>query len=479
MSDLLTLLQNRGLSPRKISTTNGGEYVCACPVCGDGGKGASSDRFHVWPSKEGSEKCVGRYWCRQCGANGDTIAFLQQIDGLTFPQACGELGIHIDSPVSSKYSTYTPPPSAPVRPEVWTPKTYPSPSDVWREKACNLLADCQQRLQSTPDALDWLARRGITAEIAASYGLGYNLSSQGKDRYRPRTLWGLQPKMQGNKAKRLWIPRGWVIPAHDGSGTLVQLRIRRLNEDIAAFASDIKYLPIDGSSMATMVLHPDAEVFVVVECGFDAILLAALTDGKIGSITTWNSAARPDAATHALLQRSTCILGGLDYDHGGDREQGWWSGKYRQYRRLPALPAEAKDPGDAAAAGVDLQGWLIDGLPRGLKLKLGFVSRSHRPAPVQERSEPISDPHADPQAADVVEIELVDGKVVYVTNDQQAWKELANQGKPVFSQNELERLAASVAGMDAADRQDAILKAIEVKEVFGGYIQRGRGGREQ
>ena len=33
--DLVELLQSRGLRPRRTSTSHGGEYVCACPVCGD------------------------------------------------------------------------------------------------------------------------------------------------------------------------------------------------------------------------------------------------------------------------------------------------------------------------------------------------------------------------------------------------------------------------------------------------------------
>lgn len=471
MSDLLTLLQNRGLSPRKISSNHGGEYCSSCPVCGDGGKGKESDRFHIWPARENAGKCQGRYWCRQCGASGDTITFLQQIDGLTFPQACAELGIPLEQPDLAPRSRYQPPPSLPRHYESWSPRTYPDPGLVWQEKAANLLADCQQRLQHDPTAQAWLTARGIGPETAVAYGLGYNQSSKGGDRYRPRGRWGLPEKQRGDKDKRLWIPRGWVIPAYR-QGRLVQLRIRRLNEDIAAFAAHIKYLPIDGSSMATMVLHPQAEVFVVVECGFDAILLAALTGGRIGALTTWNSAARPDAETHTLLSRATCILGAMDYDQGGDREQEWWQGQYRQYRRLPALPGGTKDPGDAAQQGVDLFAWLVDGLPRGLKIKLGFTGRRRvvpRPEPEAKEAQVL-----ESNEQQVAEIALTDGKVVFVTNDKAKWRELAGQGRPVFSQKELERLRAALAGLDGQARPEAIARTIEMKEVFGGYVVRGR-----
>lgn len=479
MSDLLTLLQNRGFSPRKISTSHNGEFCSPCPVCGDGGKGKESDRFHIWPERVNDGKCIGRFWCRQCGLSGDTIAFLQKVDGLNFQQACAELGIPLDKTGPVHYSRYQPPPVASPTPHSWSPKNYCEPPALWREKAGNLLADCQQRLIGTPSAMSWLAERGLTEEMVRTYGLGYNLSSKGKDRYRPRTLWGLPEKIHGNKAKRLWIPRGWVISSRNQSGQLIQLRIRRLNEDIVAFASDIKYLPLDGSSMATMVLHPEAEVFSVVECGFDAILLAALTEGKIGAITTWNDSARPDTFAHSLLSRSSCILGGLDYDQAGDNQQEWWQGQYRQYRRLPALPGGAKDPGDAIKGGTglaDLRSWLISGLPRGLQIKMGFAGRRKpQVAGTAQTDQTVkTQPDSVAPCAEIFELELVGGKVVYVTNDQDQWTLLTSQGKAVFSQNELERLQVALSGLSEEDRSVAISRAIEAKEVFGGYIQAGR-----
>lgn len=483
MANLLELLKNRGFSPRKISSSHGGEFCSPCPgpIC----KGAGEDRFHIWPYRENSGKCVGRFWCRQCDISGDTIAFLQQVDGLTFPDACAELGIAIEAKQSQRRSRYQPPP-APLsnQEQVWQPRSYPEPGAVWQEKAANLLADCQSRLLSTPEALSWLTARGIDTATAKAYGLGYNLSSKGKDRYRPRERWGLPEKTQGGKAKRLWLPAGWVIPSYNLAGQLIHLRIRRRDEDIASFGKNIKYLPVDGSSMATMVLHPQAEVFVVVESGFDAILVASLFGGLIGAITTWNSAARPDAAAHALLCKSSCILGGLDYDQGGDREQPWWQQQYQQYRRLPALPGSSKDPGDAALAGVDLFAWVKDGLPRGLQIKLGLTS-GQRPLPQQHRDF-VHENHAEQpgqqggtknqEKAHVVELELTGGKTVYITDDRAAWKELSEQGKPVFSQRELLRLQTALAGLDEEERAKAIMATIEVKEELGGYIVRGRKG---
>jgi len=60
-TDLLALIGRDTL--RHIASTNGGEWAGPCPFCG------GTDRCRVWPNQEG-----GRFWCRQCEAQGDAIA---------------------------------------------------------------------------------------------------------------------------------------------------------------------------------------------------------------------------------------------------------------------------------------------------------------------------------------------------------------------------------------------------------------------
>ncbi|SDP29066.1 hypothetical protein [Desulforhopalus singaporensis] len=472
MPSLFDHLQNLGFKPRKISTVDGGEYSSACPACGDGGKGQASDRFHIWPEKETGGLCRGRFWCRQCDISGDTIAFLQKFHNMDFKTACMELGIVLPNRNGDTRRRYQPSPERLTGGQGWVPKNYGQPGTVWMEKAGNLLADCQERLKDHSEALSWLTGRGISGEIARAYGLGYNVSSKGGDRYRPRSAWGLSEKQGRNgKNSKLWIPQGWVIPAFDDRKRLVQLRIRRRNEDIDKFGGNIKYLPLDGSSMATMVLHPEAEVFVVVECGFDAILLAGLLEGKIGAVTTWNSSARPDRRTHALLSNASLVINGLDYDAAGNKEQGWWQVTYRQHRRLDPPAATAKDPGEAYEAGVDIRQWVIDGLPRGIKIKLGY-DRLRPAAKKQPKKKVKEEPQATPTPL-VIEMKLSNGKTIYLTDDQDEWQKLTDQGKPVFSRNELKRLQKATASMNAEERLAAAMQAIDTKEIFGGYIRRG------
>lgn len=366
MSNLLNLLQSLAITPRRSSVAHGGEYCSACPACGDGGKGKGSDRFHIWPDKVNpGGLCNGRFWCRQCDISGDTIEFVMRFDGLNFPQACASLGIRLkDGTTGTHYSRPTTP-SLPAATRS-LPRTYAEPAAEWSQRAAAFLADCQSRLQERPDALAWLATRGISPEAARTYGLGYNESSKGGDRYRPRLLWGLEAKLNDKgKEKKLWLPKGWVIPMFSPDGRVLQLRIRRLDADVARFASDIRYCLVDGSSAGTMVLHPEAEAHAVVESGLDAILIAAAGDGQVGAVTTWNASARPDTRATEILQRSQCVLNCFDFDAAGEKEQAWWEENFRRYKRWP-VPV-GKDPGEAYEAGVNIRQWLSDGLPPGLQ----------------------------------------------------------------------------------------------------------------
>ena len=71
---------------KKVGRTHGGEYAGPCPFCG------GRDRFRVWP-----EQC--RFWCRGCGASGDSIDFVMKLNHLSFKEALVYLGIRPGRPV--------------------------------------------------------------------------------------------------------------------------------------------------------------------------------------------------------------------------------------------------------------------------------------------------------------------------------------------------------------------------------------------
>ena len=83
--DLLATIQMYGGILKKMAGTEGGEWKGPCPKCG------GTDRFTVQPNYGNNG---GRWSCRQCSPQwGDTVGFIQFIDGLGFLDACEKLGL--------------------------------------------------------------------------------------------------------------------------------------------------------------------------------------------------------------------------------------------------------------------------------------------------------------------------------------------------------------------------------------------------
>ena len=369
MNNIKELLENCGIIPFRAGTTHGGEYHSSCPGCGDGSprnrEQGASDRFQIWPEKP--EGVV--YYCRKCGAHGDCIQFLRDFASKSYLEACAILGITPSGSPAAKAvpSHATPQPPKQIAPPVFAPHTPALPSEAWMTKAGEFAAWCYEQLLASDEGQRMLAWRGLTLETAIRYRIGFNPGEKGDDLRRSRKAWGLpEIKKSDGKHKALWLPRGLVMPLFAADGRVIQLRIRRRPEDVAAFATNLPYQLIEGSCHATMVLEPTSLAFVVVESGLDAYLCAQEGYGLVGAVTTWNSAAKPDAASCGVLDQAMRILAAQDNDAAGAKASIWWLDRFQQARRWP-VPV-AKDPGEAKAAGCDLRKWIIAGLPPALTI---------------------------------------------------------------------------------------------------------------
>jgi hypothetical protein len=333
---------------KKVSSTNGGEYAGPCPVCG--GKA----RFRVWPEK-------GRWWCRGCGEKGDLIQFYRWADGLSYPDACRAAG-EDPKEYNDRGRRYTHPelPPANSAPAAAAPVVHAAPDDAWREHAAKFAAACHQALLENAAALAHLAaERGLTAESVRRFGLGLNTD----DAWRDRAAWGLPPETSDKtgKPKRLWLPRGLVIPT-TATGTLARLKIRRpaAEADPERGGFGPRYYFVPGSSRAVMRIGENCRAYVVVESELDALLIAQEAGELAGVIALGTAGAKPDAETAAQLAAADTILVALDADLAGEQASAWWCETYRQASRWPV--ASGKDPGESFGA-VDVRAWVLAGLP--------------------------------------------------------------------------------------------------------------------
>ena len=372
--NLLDLISQKGIQLKKAGTTKGGEWQGPCPWCG------GTDRFHVWPEQNRTDKkgremaCPGKYWCRpglgHCGRSGDAIQFLIDHEGLTFKEAAARLGQKFDRVEIQRYPRK---PSADESGRAWDPAERAAPVEIWRAAAMKFALDCYDAIAEAPEALAYLAARGIREETLGVFGLGWNAGTLTKDGrrwgiFKKREAWGLLPEKdeKTGKPRPLWLPVGWVIP-YLVNGQVRRLRIRQ--PDGVEFGP--RYYMVPGSSSETMVIPPKfqsyRDVYVIVEAELDAMLVSQEASDLCGVMALGSASTRPDKSAAALLARAAHILNALDADGAGAKESWkWWHEHFPEAMRWP-VPA-GKDPGEAYQQGVDLREWVIAGLPPGLRI---------------------------------------------------------------------------------------------------------------
>lgn len=458
--NLLDIAQKAGRTYRRVSTIHGGEYHGPCPKCG------GEDRFHIWPEQDTN----GSWWCRQCDKGGDAIQYLIDIEGMTFPAACKELGRELPDQEEFNRPRFKPPQAA-----AFVPREITAPADLWVQHATKLLEWSHQQLLNNEAQLNWLAARGLDLDAVKKYRLGWNPGENGKDLYRAREAWGLETVLKDDgKKKKLWLPIGLVIPCFIGD-TLHRVRIRQPE-------GQPRYYLVPGSGTAPMILGPEAKAFVVIESELDAMLVHHAAGDLAGAISQGNSTAKPDAASLACLKDSLAILVALDSDEAGMLASVWWKKQFPQAERHP-VPV-GKDPGEAYKAGVDIRGWVESGLPPVFTLpKKSDKRREMRdettstfiPHPSSVHPYPSSSsiqdysgagiPAAPPEREQPVTVHTLiakDGRTFHITDDQAAYNRLIAAAQIVFTFAEIAMIKQTGADQDAAAR------FLDFKQAFPG-----------
>jgi DNA primase len=175
--------------------------------------------FHVDRSK-------GLYHCFGCGAGGDVIHFVRQIDRMDFPEAVESLAarFHVTIPVRASRG----------------------PRDDRREKIYEALAAAQRFYaaelgKSGNRAARYLAERGVTPEMARRLSLGY----------APDSWEGLARALTPAFPESLLIEAGLLQPRTEGKGSYDRFRDR-----LIFVVRDERGRPVGFGGRA---LAPDAE----------------------------------------------------------------------------------------------------------------------------------------------------------------------------------------------------------------------------
>jgi DNA primase len=357
VSDILTILESRGFILHRMASTSGGEWAGPCPVCG------GRDRFRVWPSRSRQ----GAFFCRQCGKHGDLIEYFRWAEGKTYAEACEAAGVE-----AKKDFTYTPKLRLSQQ-ERFIPKLPTTPSEEWREHALKFVEQANKALLNNDSALERLRlHRGLNRETVGLHMIGMNKASF----YRPREAWGLSKVLKADgRPKRLWIPRGLVIPCFF-DGCLVRLRVRRPDADLEGPYSP-KYYFVPGGNSSALKLGSKRRIYIVVESELDGFLLFQHVWDVAGVIALGSAQQKPDTGTVKHLEEAVLILVALDYDMAGNKGVKWWLRTFPNAKHWP--PVTGKDPGDMNGK-VDLRAWAMAGLPKELRMN-AYNEISGRPPP--------------------------------------------------------------------------------------------------
>ena len=320
--NLLELVIQIGLQPKKEASSKGGEYSASCPAC------FGENRFRMWPNQPPR----GGYWCRRCGIKGDSIQFCRDFLGATFKEAKEQIG-------------------EPLSPSRLSDRTTLFPTHSWQEKAEEFCSSAHRRLLIAPEALALLkSKYGLTLATVEWYRIGWNPEK----RFQLRSEWGLD-----NLEKKICLPRGPVIPDLM-DGKVSKLKIRDFDWKEGDSFGKYKLIP-GGSNHTSVVGFRSNQTVVIVESEFDAMLLVQEIGEFCTCVALGGASNRPDPDTCAWLKQRPLILYSLDCDAAGREHYDYWRSNFPNLR--PWQAESRKSPADSFVLDqVSLGEWFEAGI---------------------------------------------------------------------------------------------------------------------
>lgn len=334
--NVIDLLEEMGMQPKRVASSKGGEYHSRCPdIHCDG-----TDRFCTWP-KEGNN---GRYWCRKCLMHGDAIQFCRDFMGMDFFAACAKIG---------KQPTLSARQKNVRAKEKFVPRPLIVPENQWLQKALVFIQKSHQDLLDHPHLLNQDKDRGLVKQDIIDFQLGWNPLTI----FEPRTSWGLQDMSGEGGSSLLCLPEGIVISSFR-EDTPIRIKIRRHNW---TFEDKYPKYHIISGGMTCPTLYGDADKpLVIVEAELDAILVQRFAKDLCCCISLGGVTIRPDTFIDELLRNTSTVLFALDFDDSGNKAYKFWKSTYSHIEPWPV--PKGKSPGDAYSLGVDLRRWVESGL---------------------------------------------------------------------------------------------------------------------
>lgn len=310
----------------------GRNYVCLCPFHSD-----KNPSFLVSPDK-------GIAYCFACQSGGDIFSFYQKIESVDFPTAVKMLaektGVEIPKEKFSSHPTV-------------------SKDDKQRLRDC--IASAQEffrlKLETTPEALAYVQKRGMTPELLKTFGLGYapdsfsetyeHLLKKGYSRSDIVSAGlGVQKELTDERIYDRFRHR-IMFPITDAQGSTIGFGGRAMGE------SDAKYVnspesPLYHKSSVLFGLFQAREAIrsskaiVLVEGYFDAI---SAHKAGVCNVVAVSGTALTDEHVQIIKRYAETVILCLDQDHAGQMASSRAFGLLaKAHLKVLSVSLPAKDP---------------------------------------------------------------------------------------------------------------------------------------
>jgi len=310
------------------------------------------DNGHRW-------KCHSS--CPSDANGGDVIQFYMLWKDVDFKTACAELSTRVGT---SNTQLSTPKPV----PALLTP---PAPPDQqWSLRAEQFISWAESNLSrdAGSGARKYLDKeRGLSPETQRAFRLGYNPTNLYDDPAR----WGLD-------GRKIWLPRGIVIPGFSQEQPWY-VKVRRplpgdaLGKYIGTWRErdslpDVKFGGPRGgrSTLFRLEMLDHLPVLILAEGEFDVMLLWEYCPDLCDAGTLGGASAKFDTLDLAMLTRYLAVLVVHDDDQAGEEGRKYIATLQSRTGRIISIPPPAHDLTDFWKSGGDLRAWAAGHVARAL-----------------------------------------------------------------------------------------------------------------
>lgn len=299
---LVRLVEASGVKLAK----RGGDMVGCCPFHEDG-----TPSLVVTVAKN-------LWHCFGCDAGGDPISWVMKREGVSFRHAV-ELLRADDAPEVAASPTRVPVTRSTVT-------RLPPLSTAGDAELLGEVAGYYTRtLKGTPEALDYLAKRGLAhAELIDTFGLGF------ADRTLAYRLPGANRKAGADvrgQLQRLGVLResghehlrgSLVVPIRDGTGRIVNLYGRKIRDNLRKGTPDHLYLPGPHRGVFNLEAFAASDELILAEAVIDAMTFWCA--GYRNVTCAWGAGGLTDEIVAAMVAHGVKrVLIAYDRDAAGDK----------------------------------------------------------------------------------------------------------------------------------------------------------------